>query len=120
MAGKSRFDVEHQLYDLLAESNRVPFLFVGSGISQRYMKTEGWEDLLKWVCSSVGNIMRPFYFYKQRASADSQEKNSVYPRMASLMEKDFLEARYRQNSLHGRKRTNDFSNPVSLQESLHC
>lgn len=92
MAGKSRFDVEHQLYDLLAESNRVPFLFVGSGISQRYMKTEGWEDLLKWVCSSVGNTMRPFYFYKQRASADSQEKNSVYPRMASLMEKDFLEA----------------------------
>lgn len=92
MAKTKKITVEQQLFDLLAESNRVPFLFIGSGISQRYMGTEDWEGLLKWVCTSVGKPMQPFYVYRQRAFANSDEKNTGYPLMATLMEKDFLSA----------------------------
>lgn len=92
MANTKKTTVEQQLFDLLAESNRVPFLFVGSGVSQRYMGTEDWEGLLKWVCTSVGGPMQPFYVYKQQAFADSDKKNTVYPRLATLMEQDFLSA----------------------------
>lgn len=92
MTNKITADVGQQLYDLLAESNRVPFLFVGSGISQRYMGTQDWEGLLKWVCSSVGKPMQPFYLYKQRASTTPNNKNIVYPHIATLMEEDFLTA----------------------------
>lgn len=78
---------------LLTEVNRVPFLFVGSGISRRYMGSEDWDGLLKWVCESVGAPMKQYYQYKLAASAEGDDrKNTVYPRIASLMERDFLDA----------------------------
>ena len=30
-----------------------PFLFVGSGMSRRYLNTENWEDLLKKFCTLI-------------------------------------------------------------------
>lgn len=85
-------DVRDKVLHSLEESNRVPFLFVGSGISQRYMGSENWEELLKWVCESVGAPMRPFYIYRQQAQTTITSDNELYPRIAHLMEPDFLEA----------------------------
>jgi hypothetical protein len=39
----------------------APFLFVGSGISQRYLGLENWEGLLKELCKPVG---RSYNYYK--------------------------------------------------------
>ena len=78
---------------LLTEANRVPFLFVGSGISRRYMGSEDWDGLLKWVCESVGAPMSPYFQYKLEAGSEGDgRKNTVYPRIATLMERDFLTA----------------------------
>lgn len=78
---------------LLAKVNRVPFLFVGSGLSMRYMGTENWQGLLEWVCESVGAPMKPFYSYMQRARAEQyDEVNTIYPYITTLMERDFADA----------------------------
>ena len=85
--------VETTVRELLTNVNRVPFLFVGSGISRRYMGTENWEGLLKWVCETAGTPMKQFYIYKQQALAEcGEESNELYPRIASLMERDFIHA----------------------------
>lgn len=84
-------DVRNTVSSLLTTANRVPFLFVGSGISRRYMGTEDWEGLLKWVCESVSTPMKPFYLYRQLAAGDEDSrKNALYPRIATLMENDFI------------------------------
>lgn len=76
---------------LLAKVNRVPFLFVGSGLSMRYMDTENWRGLLEWVCESVGEPMKPFYSYMQQARTEQRDSvNELYPRIATLMERDFV------------------------------
>lgn len=79
---------------LLGDANRVPFLFVGSGISRRYMGTEDWGGMLRWVCDTVGAPMDQFFMYQQRLQhgADGDQKNDRYPRLASMMEPDFLKA----------------------------
>lgn len=73
--------------NLLKDTNKIPYLFVGSGLSMRYMKSETWEGLLRWVCESVGSPMKSYMLYKQRAIADP---GMMFPRITSFMEDDFL------------------------------
>lgn len=85
--------VRETILHLLAEANRVPFLFVGSGMSRRYMGAEDWDGLLKWVCENAGSPMKPYFQYKLTAESEGDgKKNTVYPHIASLMERDFLDA----------------------------
>lgn len=77
---------------LLDRANRTPFLFVGSGISRRYMGTEDWEGLLAWACEQVGRPMKPLYVYRDRARNELGDGRVPYPLMARLMSDDFLQA----------------------------
>lgn len=56
-----------------------PFLFIGSGFSQRYLNIPTWEGFLRRVAEKLPN---PFEFYL--SSADSK-----LPYCASLLAKDF-------------------------------
>ncbi|GGV52412.1 hypothetical protein GCM10010245_82520 [Streptomyces spectabilis] len=66
-----------RLQDLTA----APFLFVGSGMSRRYLALPGWEELLEQFCTG---LPRPYAYYRATAGSD-------LPAVASLMARDFHE-----------------------------
>lgn len=73
---------------ILHEHPNSPFLFVGSGFSQRYLGVPTWEALLRRFCSGLA----PFEYYL--ASSDSK-----LPRCASLIAKDYAEHWWKSDAL---------------------
>ncbi|MGW8982430.1 SIR2 family protein [Streptomyces parvus] len=51
----------------LLRSTTAPFLFVGSGLSRRYIDTEDWEGLLRRFAALTS---RPYEFYRTSAEGD--------------------------------------------------
>jgi hypothetical protein len=68
-----------ELSDHLTRFSSAPFLFVGSGLSRRYIGLPDWEGLLK---EFAGELDQPYDFY--RASG-----NSNLPQVAQLISQDF-------------------------------
>ncbi len=72
-------------YENLAERLRVfnsaPFLFVGAGLSRRYISTDGWLDLLRRM---AGLTERPYAYYATKAGGH-------LPRVASEIAATFHE-----------------------------
>lgn len=66
---------KEQLQELFKKFEAAPFLFIGSGISKRYLKTESWEALIKKFCDLIGEN-----FTKLKSQADGD-----YQKMASLL-----------------------------------
>lgn len=70
-------NIEKELKKILSYSDTLPFLFVGSGISQRYIQTNSWERLLEKFSEKDIN------YYK------SLTENN-YPKMGSKIAEDFF------------------------------
>ena len=64
--------------DHLSKFRTVPFLFVGAGLSRRYLGTENWEQLLRKYAAVAG---RPYEYYRSTANGD-------FPRIASAIAED--------------------------------
>ena len=73
-------DIKEKLEQIFKESYSYPFLFVGSGFSQRYLNTENWEDLLRLFCEDI----QRYEYYVSKA-------NGYKPSIATLMAQDFNE-----------------------------
>lgn len=56
-----------KLLPILKEADSLPFLFIGSGFSQRYLGTPNWEGLLKELSLRIDN--NNFSFIKDRNEA---------------------------------------------------
>ncbi|MFL6164287.1 MAG: SIR2 family protein [Jatrophihabitantaceae bacterium] len=65
----------------LQAASRAPFLFVGAGMSRRYLKADGWLDLLKRMASLTP---MPYAFYATKA-------NNQLPPVASEIASRFHE-----------------------------
>jgi hypothetical protein len=63
----------------LQQFSAAPFLFIGSGLSRRYLQLEDWEGLLRRFAEPTG---KAYEFY--RASADGD-----LPRIASAIAREF-------------------------------
>lgn len=86
------------LYDDLLEQLKkcesLPVLFIGSGISRRYLNLDDWENLLRNMTSLVNSNKYAFENYREKASLILKEqnqpstKNQLFPLIAELIEKD--------------------------------
>lgn len=56
--------------------NTSPFLFVGSGLSRRYFKTEPWFALLEKIAAFI-HLAKPFKYYTSNADDDLAAAASI-------------------------------------------
>ena len=67
-----------------------PFLFVGSGISKRYLNTEKWDELLKVFCTEFSGNDFQYNIYANEV--DAKDYYGMQPAIANLLEKDYSRA----------------------------
>lgn len=70
-----------RLVNAMSEADSLPFLFVGSGTSIRYLGHESWRGLLEWAAALVN---RPVEYYLGLVNGD-------FPVAASRIAEDFYE-----------------------------
>lgn len=64
-----------------------PFLFVGSGMSKRYLGTEKWDELLKVFCADFSD--NEFQYNVYANEIDDKDYYGQQPAIAYLLEKDY-------------------------------
>ena len=79
--------VQKKLLQILKSSGFGPFLFIGSGISRRYLGLETWEKLLRNFCTNI----KEFEYYRSSANSD-------LPYTASLMADDYKDMWWSSNN----------------------
>lgn len=93
--------------DHLSKFRTVPFLFVGSGVSRRYLGVENWEQLLRKYSSVAG---RPYEYY--RSTADGN-----LPRIASAIAAD-LHDKWWSDDQFARSRTESAAEAIRRESAL--
>lgn len=74
---------EFELENHLKKFTSSPYLFIGSGFSNRYINTDNWKTLLKNVCDDL-HLPNTFYYYFTKANSD-------LCKVATLMSEDLFE-----------------------------
>ncbi len=100
-------DFKKELHNHLEKFETVPFLFVGSGLSMRYLNLETWNDLLKNICNHL-QLPRDYDYYYAEASGDL-----AY--VASLVADDFKEIWWTQDRFYENKIA--FRNHIKTSDS---
>ena len=77
-----------KINDIFSQFNTPPFLFVGSGISRRYLNLPDWKGLLSHFTRIVSDDDNSFSYYENLASS-AEYAQGVYPKIASLLERDY-------------------------------
>lgn len=68
--------MKNYLSPLLSKADSMPFLFLGSGFSRRYLNTPTWEDLLKYVAGLIYDD--EFIFVQKRREAEKRYNKSTH------------------------------------------
>lgn len=90
-----------ELKKILSEAGALPYLFIGSGISRRYIGAPDWINLLKKMSN---RLETPFSKYTGLAEREvsphlRDQKNLFNAEVATHIEKDYNEAFYEQKNL---------------------
>ena len=64
-----------------------PFLFVGSGLSKRYLGSEKWDELLRKFCTEFSS--NEFQYDVYANMVDEKDNYVQQPAIAYLLEKDY-------------------------------
>lgn len=74
-----------ELAELLAQSETLPVLFIGSGFSRRYLGSPDWEGLLEYAASLTSY---PLDYYSGQLPTDTP-KDLRLPKIATLIAREF-------------------------------
>jgi len=81
---------------ILKEADALPFLFVGSGFTRRYLEADNWEDLLRSFALKADSS--PYFYEKLRERAkatlisngrDANSNSLLFPLIADQIEEAF-------------------------------
>jgi len=87
--------MKDKIAKLLAQTNALPVLFVGSGLTRRYLNLPDWKGLLRQYCVSG----KPFEYYNDKATRECNGTPDMrLPRAADYIEADFNEKWYTDDS----------------------
>ena len=108
------------LQDILIFNDSLPFLFIGSGFTRRYLDTPNWEGLLREFTNVIyPNDPLAYHNYKNQAlqtlkaqGEDYTSVNKINSLLADLIEKDFNNLWY-----NSEKFIDNRKNSIALIES---
>ncbi len=80
--------MKNDILQRLKMSDHLPMLFVGSGISMRYLGLENWEGLLRKFASLARDDEYAYEIYNEQARGQ-ECKEGLLPKVAELIERDF-------------------------------
>lgn len=80
-------DIKTIIGEAIQNTGHHPFLFVGSGLSKRYMGTEKWDELLRVFCTEFSG--NEFQYDVYANMVDEQDYYGQQPAIAYLLEKDY-------------------------------
>lgn len=89
--------------NLLKKSNALPTLFIGSGLTRRYLDLPNWEGLLKQVCRY---LPKEYGFYFTNAKSDCLDHpDMILPTVATYIQRDFSEIWYTDSTFKDQRET---------------
>jgi len=80
--------MKHALLKRLKKTDHLPMLFIGSGISIRYLGLENWKGLLRKFAQLTTENEYAYEMYEQQAKG-LECKEGLLPKVAELIERDF-------------------------------
>lgn len=87
------------LNELVQNFTTTPFLFVGSGITRRYLDLPNWKGLLSEFVTRIDNSPFAYAKYENRAKEEVCTCG-LLPKIAELLEIDFNRAWFNNNAIH--------------------
>lgn len=82
--------MKKEIAKILEKTNALPVLFIGSGLTRRYLNLPDWEGLLKKYCEG-----KPFEYYNDKATRECRNNPDLrLPKAADFIEADYNEAWY--------------------------
>lgn len=85
--------MKRKIIEIIKKSNTLPVLFVGSGLSRRYLNIENWEGLLSKFANYASDEEYAYNIYKHRAEIEKYTEG-LLPKVAELIENDFNQVWY--------------------------
>jgi len=80
--------MKHAILKRLKRTDHLPMLFIGSGMSIRYLGLENWKGLLRKFARMVTDNEYAYELYEQLAKG-LDHKDGLLPKVAELIERDF-------------------------------
>ncbi|WP_158309744.1 SIR2 family protein [Microbacterium testaceum] len=98
-----------ELAELLGATGTLPVLFVGSGLSRRYLGSPDWDGLIQY---SAELTELPLDYYSGQLPSDMPKEDRL-PAVASLIAKQFHEEWWTTEKFRGMRESNDLPLPGS-------
>ena len=73
---------------IIEQFDTTPFLFIGSGLSRRYLNLPDWKGLLKYFAERISDDEFAYESYENKARA-LECKAGVMPKTAELIQREF-------------------------------
>jgi hypothetical protein len=84
-------ELTEQVHSIIDDHRAAPFLFVGTGLSRRYLGADDWKSLLRRYARETDKSFQEFLSRAKRRAEDEENDVEVYPVVGSLIDDAFFD-----------------------------